>query len=77
MRRWQVDLIIQMHCSAGRAVFQLCPLSGHHLGTVTSLPGLCQQIQCLATSRKVTSSSWAERLLPAKNDVSQDIITVK
>jgi len=28
MRQWQVDLIIKMHCTAGRSVFQFCPLTG-------------------------------------------------
>lgn len=31
MREWQVDLITQVHCIAGRSVFQLCPHAGLHL----------------------------------------------
>lgn len=37
MRQWQVDLIIQMHCAAGRSVFQWCPHVGLRLKAVVLL----------------------------------------
>lgn len=78
MRWWQVDLITQTHCTAGRSVFHLFPLAGPNFGAVIFLRcGYPYQIWSNVVSRKETSSSGAERVLAAKSYVGQDIVTVK